>query len=362
MPTKVLHVIGSLRLGGAQVVLKHIVENSSKDFEHIVYPLRPKDPMFDLDATVIQRNWPNYDPRKFFEIIRLVNQENIDILAVHLTKPIMGGLLASRFCDAKVVVHEHGPLVRKGLQYSFYRFMLKRLWKRASAFIAVSNNMRDELINIAGVDPAMITVVPNAVDLDEFDPEKTDPKKTRDAFQVQPTDIVIGYAGRLASVKGVDVLLKAAAKLPDKFKLVLAGSGSQENNLKQLAKDLSITDSVKFMGFCDDITNTISGFDIGVIPSRQESFGIVGIEMMRMNVPVISTGVDGMADYMIDGQNAIIFGVDNPDQLAQSIQKLASDDQLRHTLKENAAKTAQNFSIQKCVTAIEKIYTDIQND
>ena len=176
MPIRVLHVIGSLRLGGAQVVVKHILENASNEFEHMVYPLRPKGAVFDIDGQIIERDWCNYDPRKFFEIIRLVKEKNIDVLAVHLSKPIMGGLLAKSFCDVKVVVHEHGPLVRPGLQYSFYRFMLKRLWKRASAFIAVSKDMQNELVAIAGVDPAIIKVVPNSVDLAEFDPKKTEPR------------------------------------------------------------------------------------------------------------------------------------------------------------------------------------------
>jgi len=356
MVIRVLHVISSLRLGGAQVVVKHIVENRSEDFEHFLYPLRPSRAVFDIDAEVIERNWCNYNPRKFFEIIRLCKERKIDVLAVHLSKPIMGGLLASKFCDVKVVVHEHGPLVRRGLQYAFYRFMLKRLWKRAAAFIAVSNNMRDELVSIAGVAPEVIKVVPNAVDLDEFDPGKTDRQKMRSDLEIRDDDAVLGYVGRLNQVKGVDVLLESTAKLPDKFKVVLAGTGPEEKNLRKLARKLGIEQRVKFLGLSTDIPALMAAFDIGIIPSRQEPFGIVGLELMRMGVPIVSTGVDGMADYMVDGENALLVEVDNSDQIAECVERIISDTQLTRHLIETGIDTTEKFSVRHCVDAVEQIY------
>ena len=359
MAIRVLHVIGSLRLGGAQVVVKHIVENSSDQFEHLVYPLRPSRAVFDIDTEIIERNWCNYNPRKFFEIIRLCKERKVDVLAVHLSKPIMGGLLASKFCDIKVVVHEHGPLVRSGLQYSFYRFMLKRLWKRAAAFITVSNEMADELVSRASVDRDLINVVPNAVDLDEFDPEKTDRGVIRSSLGVGDNDVVIGYIGRLNEVKGVDILLQAAAKLPDNFKVVLAGTGPDEKSLRQLARKLEIEQRVNFLGLCRDIPRLMIGFDTGIVPSRYEPFGIVGLEFMRMGVAVVSTGVGGMADYMVDGDNSLLVGVDKPDQIAECIERIVSDDQLRQRLIEAGSKTAEQFSVARCVRAVEDIYREV---
>jgi glycosyltransferase involved in cell wall biosynthesis len=362
MAIRVLHVIGSLRLGGAQVVVKHIVENASEDFEHMVYPLRPKGAVFDIDTEIIERDWCNYNPRKFFEIIKLVKDRKVDILAVHLSKPIMGGLLATKFCDVKVIVHEHGPLVRPGVQYSFYRFMLKRLWKRAAAFIAVSNDMRDELVSRASIDPSVIKVVPNAVDLSEFDPAKTDRQASRSSMDVEDDDIVIGYVGRLNKVKGIDVLLQSAAKLPERFKVVLAGTGAEEQSLRSLAEELSIEQRVKFLGLCRDVPGLMAGFDIGVVPSRAEPFGIVGLELMRMGVAVVSTGVSGMADYMVDGENSLLVGVDRPDEIAESVQRIINNGQLRQRLIDAGNATAERFSVARCVAAIEDVYKEVLSD
>jgi glycosyltransferase involved in cell wall biosynthesis len=312
-----------------------------------------------IRGEILELNYPNYDPRKFFAIIKICKEYNIDIIHAHLHKPILGALLATFFCNVKVIVHEHGSVVRPGIQYTFYRFLLGLLRKRANLFIAVSNDMADELVSRIGVDRNSIKVVPNAVDLAQFNPEKTDAPKARGDLGVAPDDIVIGYVGRLHQVKGVDVLLKALVKLPGNYRLVLAGTGDQETALNSLARELGIEPRVKFMGFCKDVPALMAAFDIGVIPSRQESFGIVGIELMRMGVPVISTGVSGMADYMIDGDNALLVDVDSPDQIAECIQRIVSDKQLTQRLIEAGTKTAENFSVPRCVTAVEQIYKDV---
>ena len=126
MAVKVLHIIGSLGCGGAQVALKHIVENiDSEEVTAFIYPLRSREVLMPIEGNIITRAYRNYDPRKFLTILRLCKKHDIDILSSHLTKPIMGCLLASFFHKCKVVVHEHGPVFEKGFQYSFYRFVLR---------------------------------------------------------------------------------------------------------------------------------------------------------------------------------------------------------------------------------------------
>lgn len=361
MPIRVLHVIGSLKPGGAQVVVKHIVENIGGEFESVVYPLRPRDAAVDIDGEVIERDRANYSPRKFFEILRLCRERKIDILAVHLSKPIMGGLLASFFCDVKVVVHEHGPVVRGGLQYSFYRFMLRRLWKRAAAFIAVSQNMADALVERIGVDRDKIRIIPNAVDFDQFNSANIRREDMRSQWNINDDNVVIGFVGRLDSVKGVDILLRAVADMPKNYVAVLAGRGSEEKEYRSLAAELGIEDRIRFLGFSKDVASVMSACDVAVIPSRQESFGIAALEFMRMEVPIVSSGVDGLGEYLIDGENSILSKDNTPEQVCRSVEKLMEDEHLRCKLIEGGKRTAERYSVEKCVRAVEEVYREVLN-
>ena len=96
MSIRVLHIIGNLRSGGAQVCLKQIVENNdTQEIEHFIYPLRCKHMDIPIDGHIIKLPYPNYDPRKFYAIFSLCKKYDIDIIHAHLHKPIIGALLAA---------------------------------------------------------------------------------------------------------------------------------------------------------------------------------------------------------------------------------------------------------------------------
>ncbi|MHC5162134.1 MAG: glycosyltransferase family 4 protein, partial [Planctomycetota bacterium] len=189
MPTRVLHIIGSLRLGGAQVCLKQIVEhNNDPDIEHFVYPLRCKQVDIPIEGNILSNPYRNYDPRKFFDILKVCKKHKIDIIHAHLHKPILGALLATYFQKIPVIVHEHGSIARPGIQYSFYRWILKRLRKRARLFIAVSNAAAKQLTDYAGIETDRIQVVYNAVDLEKFTPDQTLRQSVRGDLDISSDD------------------------------------------------------------------------------------------------------------------------------------------------------------------------------
>ncbi|MHC5139977.1 MAG: glycosyltransferase, partial [Planctomycetota bacterium] len=208
MPTRVLHIIGSLRLGGAQVCLKQIVEhNNDPDIEHFVYPLRCKQVDIPIEGNILSNPYRNYDPRKFFDILKVCKKHKIDIIHAHLHKPILGGLLATYFQKTPVIVHEHGPIFRPGIQYAAYRLGLRLLSKRSYAIIANSRATAHELMRRSGVPKSNIHVIYNAVDLKNFQPDPDAREAVRQQFSFSDNDIVIGFVGRLHPVKGVDLLV-----------------------------------------------------------------------------------------------------------------------------------------------------------
>lgn len=363
MPIKVLHVIGSLGCGGAQVALKHLVENiDPTEIESFVYPLRSREILIPINGNIIKCPYRNYDPRKFLVILRLCRDYNIDVLEAHLTKPIMGCLLASFFRKCKVVVHEHGPVFEKGLQYSLYRFVLKALWRRATVFVTVSNYMAGYLTRRIGITPERIKVIPNAVRLDVFDLQRVSKRLSRQNLGISEQDIVLGFVGRLNSIKGVDLLVRAMPLLLRQSRhyfLLLVGEGPERESLQTLAQKLRVDDRIRFLGFCDNIPQIVAAFDIGVVPSRQESFGIVCLEMMRMMVPLVSSGVGGMAEYVIDGKTGLMLKENTPEEICRCVQLLSEDQKLRNSIVDAAYKLSERFSVQEYVKAYRQMYKEI---
>ena len=346
--------------------LKNIVEHASKDkVEHFIYPLRSKQIDIPIDGNMIKFPYPNYDPRKFLAILRICRQYDIDIIHAHLEKPVIGALVANIFCRVPVIVHEHGPIFRKSFKYSLYRIALRLLRSRASQFIAVSQATAAELTAKANISEKNITVVYNSVDTAMFKPDDDLRRKYRQELNISEDQTVIGFMGRLAHVKGVDLLLEAIALLlgpnPEML-LILVGDGPELDSLMSQAKRLGISDNVIFLGFRDDISQIINAFDISVIPSRQEPLGIVALELMAAKVPIVCSGVEGLAEIIIDNRTGLVTEQNTPEQIAACIQKLLHDKDLCMRLVEHAADFVTRFDVHCQVDAIEEIYVDLYSN
>jgi len=363
MPLRVLHIIGSLRLGGAQVVLKQIVEHSdSARFEHFVYPLRCANPEIAITKNVLSHSRFNYDPRKLTDILRICRRYHIDIIHTHLHKDAVAGLLSAFFQNIPVVVHEHGAIFLPGLQYSGFRAMLRLLHRRAAAFIANSQASARQLTIASGVNPSKITVIYNAVDTNIFRPDADARKRIRAQQEFCDDAVVVGFVGRVHRDKGIDLLVGAMGLLcrdNPKFHLLILGNGPMENLLQRRAAKSGISDHIHFAGFQPNPAVWMNAFDIGCLPSRNESFGLAAAEMMCMQVPLICTAVGGLEELMKNGQNAVVLKENTPQHIAAAIRRLATDAELQKKLTQHAAAFVKQFSIETFIQKIEALYSNL---
>jgi L-malate glycosyltransferase len=360
MIIRVLHVIGSLGLGGAQVCLKYLVEHAGDcGIESFIYPLRQKPADVAIQGRVVGSSYPNYDPRKVLEIRRLCRRYDIDIIHAHLHKPVIASLLIRPFGRSKVVVHEHGSIALPGIQYALYRLMLRFMHKKADAYITVSHALADYLKNNIGVDSRHITTVYNAIDFQTFTPRQDTRRSMRQQLNLDSRDIAIGFAGRLDYEKGADLAVRSLAYLlrqSPHFMLLLAGAGREQFRLQSLARQLHVDHRVRFLGFRSDISAVMNAFDVGVVPSRQEGFGLSAAELMRMKIPVVCSGVQGLAEIVTNEKTGLIVPGDEPEKIALAIERIISDQPLKMKLVENAHEFSTRFSIEQYVHEIRLIY------
>jgi glycosyltransferase involved in cell wall biosynthesis len=375
MKIRVLHVIDHLGYGGAPVVVKNITEKLYVEhIETLVCALRTNPEAMSIKAKLISLTYHKYNPFAFLKIAKLCKQHEIDIIHAHLQKSIISCLLAGFLCDAKIIIHEHGPIFRHGTG-CIYRLLLKLLAKKASVAIGNSKATIEALKQTAGFAEQSTYVVPNFVDFDRFDhtlyggtafqavnqSHGQDARATnaRDTLGITEDKKIIGFVGRLDSCKGVDLLINAAAILRKKdplYHLVIVGHGAQRNRLEQLVLQLGLQENVTFTGLCKNPAEVISAFDIAVVPSRREAFGIAAIEFMRMKIPVIASPVGGLLEVVQHNETGILLDDLGAENIALAVTSLMQDNALREKLIENAEFFSRKFDGAEQLKQITDIY------
>jgi len=204
-------------------------------------------------------------------------------------------------------------------------------------------------------------IMPNAIDLSDADAEKT---LVNFAAKQQ---ITIGALGRFQSCKGFHLLILALKKLqnqPQKFSLKLAGSGEEEKNLKHFVKNLDLENAVEFCGWIGDKKKFFSEIDIFCLPSVDgETFGLVILEAMKYQKPIITSNCDGPRDIIRHEIDGLVFDVHSKneekiiEEIAQKILQLSSNNNLAEKMVENAAKRVrEKFSYASLETRLREIF------
>lgn len=359
MSIRVLHVIDHLGYGGAPVAVKNIAEkiNGSR-IETIVCSLRTNPRAMPIETKLINLGYHKYNPFVVMAIAKLCKEHKIDIIHAHLQKSVISCLLASFFCDAKIIVHEHGPIFRGGTGL-LYRLLLKALRSRAAVAMANSQATKAALIRTAGFAEGSVQVVSNFIDFARFDRNLYDRNRARDKLGVAPDHVVVGFVGRLDPCKSVDLLIHATALLRSEskqFRLIIMGEGAQRSQLERLVAQLGLQDKVTFTGLCRNPAEVMIAFDVAVLPSRREAFGIAAVEFMRMKVPVVASAVGGLAEVVKHEKTGILLGELSPKAIAEAVGKIVQDKALRESLINEAEIFSRKFDGREQLGQITEIY------
>jgi glycosyltransferase involved in cell wall biosynthesis len=194
-----------------------------------------------------------------------------------------------------------------------------------------------------GWPPAQIRVIPNGVELAEFDdlPEAA----IAEAGKLwPPAKNKLLFVGRLDEAKGIDLLLRALAPLPDAALLIVGPDAGVGEKLKQLSRELNLADRVNFAGAISRtlVCGAFRACDIFVLPSRYgENFGIVAIEAMAAGKPVVVSDCGGLPTLVTQGENGLLFPAGETGLLQTSLAKLLASPEMRRSLGAAGRKKAE---------------------
>lgn len=241
----------------------------------------------------------------------------------------------------------------------------KKLFRSFGKVLAISQQMKQESLE-AGIPEDRIDVFHLSVDLDAFRAKlQHSPEHVRKDLGVPEHQLLAVMVGNIREWKGQHVVLEALAKLlPEVQKqIVVAFVGAvsiddapYKARLDQHVAEWSLGESVRFLGSRRDVPDLFRAADIALHASTTpEPFGLVVPEAMSVGTPVIGTSIGGPGE-VITPQSGLTFDPKYPDELARCIQSLVEDKELRDSLSEGAARRAEDFSLDRYVAHIEKLY------
>ena len=227
-----------------------------------------------------------------------------------------------------------------------------KYYRHADYWVGISKGICDHLIK-GGMPASNVIHIPNFAD-------ETDVSAIpRDSFKTPMDRPLLLAAGRLHVNKAFDVLLEAMTLIPDAI-LWLAGSGPEEQNLKNQCNELGLTERVRFLGWRTDVTALMKTADMFICPSRHEGLGSIVMESWAHNCPIIATNSQGPGEVIEDGVTGLITPVDQVQPLADAVNGLLNDEILKANLVENAKNHYQLHYCEKVVVEqYENFYDSI---
>ena len=236
----------------------------------------------------------------------------------------------------------------------------KQAYRQAQAVVAVSDIVKQSLIETCKTPAEQISVIPNGVDLQQFRPlAPGEANLLKQSIAVDDETFVAFFVGDIkSSRKNLDLVLKALEQLPETVHLAIAGSAKQ-SPYPQLAEALGLGERVHFLGHRSDVAQLMRGADTFVFPSHYETFGLVVLEALASGVPVITSPTVGSHTLIGPGKSG--FVVDNHDLAAvlSAIQLLLGDADQRKRMAIAARNTAESHSWRRMAEAYENLYLDI---
>ena len=367
----VLTLVESLRLGGAERLVATTVARLREDrfLPVVAYLHGPADLAEEIRAAGVAVHevgfrGPGDIPRAVLCVRSLVRRERVDIVHTHLYFAHVVGRLAAVGL-APVISTLHNPdytheaartlrfLGRKGLDRATMALSRPRL-------IAVSEEVRRDYEKHFG--DRGIRVLHNCVDAAALGAEvaAVDREAERRARGLAPSEVAFLHAGRFHRQKAHDVLLRAfalALREEPGLRLLLAGTGALEPEMRSLAGDLALGDRVLFLGNVTRMAPLYAAADAFVFPSRYEAFGIALLEAMVARLPAVVARVGGIPEVATE-ETALFVEAGEVEALARAMVRLARDPALQARMGAAAARVAQRFDASVWIPRLEAIYEE----
>ena len=298
------------------------------------------------------------DFRSIMEVRKLISKYKPDIVYCHSSKAGAIGRLANvglknRQGKKNISVYNaHGwAFNMKGADKKViesYVLIEKMLAPATDSIICISEFEKNTALSHGICEPGKLHVIYNGIDFDE---ECVERSKPWDMMGIPDNAFVVGTVGRLATQKAPDVFVKAASvikkRIPEAF-FVIVGDGLNRKDTEKLVREYGLSDCFLITGWVNNPFNYICSFDVAMLMSRWEGFGLVLPEYMLIRKPIVASNVDAIPEIIQDGVNGLLVEREDYYAAAEAVVRLHDDPALREYLVENEGKIVKDrFNVER---------------
>ncbi len=314
---------------------------------------------------------PTRDLRAIMQLAQLIRRERPTILHTHTAKAGAVGRIAAllaRGARPPIVIHTfHGHVLRGyfGRVKTFgFRTLERWLARTSTALIAVSPEVRDDLVALGVAPASKFTVVRLGIDLPRrVDNDDAQRREARRQMGLRDGAFVVGWVGRMTAVKRTELVVRAlqdlVARNVDAY-VVLVGDGPDRDQLERYAHELGVIKRCLFLGYQEDVARFYDAIDVLVLPSINEGTPVSVIEAMAARRPAVATRVGGVPDVVRDGIDGFLVEADDRDALATRLAELAADPELRTRMGEaGRARVIERYSVSRLVDDVDRLYREL---
>ena len=384
-PVKVLRVIARLNVGGPALHVAYLTAGlAERGYETTLVAgtlARGEESMAGVSEArgvrietlpALHREiGPLRDAQAILRLARLIRDERPTILHTHTAKAGAVGRIAALLAGTArppIIVHTfHGHVLRgyfNPLTTLAFRTLERWLARITTVLVAVSPEVRDDLVKLRVAPASKFRIVRLGIELDERTGGNEDARaETRRQLGVPPDAFIVGWVGRMTAVKRTDDVVRTLRGLVDRgvdAYLCLVGDGPDRDHLERYAHELGVVKRCLFMGYQQDVAQFYGAIDALLLPSVNEGTPVSVIESLAARRPAVATRVGGTPDVIRDGIDGFLVEVGDADALSERLAQLAADPERRAQMgADGRERVLERYAVERLVDDIDRLYRSL---
>lgn len=356
---KILHVITSLRTGGAEKLMVDLLPRLKAEGHEVeLLLLDGTDTPFRRDAEAagikvmdLGKGGSVYSPLKLLRLLPYLRR--YDVVHTHNTAPQLFAAIGSVLCSVVLCTTEHNTSNRRR-GWRWYAAIDRWMYGRYRHVICISGKAEQNLREYIGPSRADITTVNNGVDISRY----ASASPSADLEAIAPGSRKLIMVAGFRWEKDQDTIIRAMKQLPERFHLFLVGDGVRRAECETLAAGEGVANRVHFLGLRSDVPQLLHAADYVVMSSHFEGLSLSSVEGMSVGRPFLSSDVDGLREVVAGA--GILFPHADHQALAAEILRLESSPGEYHAVADSCRRRADQFDISAMVSGYSRIYQSFQ--
>ncbi len=353
---KVLQIINSLNIGGAEKLvsdLVYLLNSKAIDTDTLVL-IESKTFLYErIKKYKVQflTSGSPYNPLLIFKIIPILKK--YDVVHFHLFPTLYWVVIASLFVKntPKLIYTEHSTH-NKRRDSKIFKFLDCFIYSKIDKIISISKDVDTNIKEHLGQSfDTKVCLIHNGVDLQTIRSASPYPKSH---LGFEDTDKLLLQVSSFRWQKDQETLIKALQFLPSNYHLLLAGDGPLIDKMKQLAAELQLNERVHFLGVRDDVPMLLKSVDYVVLSSVYEGLSLASVEGMASGKPFLASDVPGLREIV--GGFGVLFEKGNANDLAEKILQLSAKDEYKNQIVHQCTDRAKDFDISIMVDKYVAVY------